>query len=158
MVSPEERRSMITGFDHTSFTVTDMEGSVRFWTGAMGFEAQSVSPRSGAWQAAVTGVPHAELRVAHLFGYGAHIEFIQYTSAAGVASPIAPNTPCAAHVCLEVSDIEATWAKLIRAGATEQGEISVVGNGPVKRLKAGYLRDPGGIIIELMEVLPTGLK
>jgi catechol 2,3-dioxygenase-like lactoylglutathione lyase family enzyme len=156
MVSPEEGRSMIIGFNHTSFTVTDMERAVRFWTDAMGFEARSVSPRSGAWQAAVTGVPYAELLVAHLFGYGAHIEFIQYRTSAGVASPIAPNTPCAAHVCLEVSDIEAIWAKLIRAGATEQGKISVIDNGPVRGLKAGYLRDSSGIIIELMEVLPDG--
>ena len=37
----------ITGFNHTSFTVTDMDRSVRFWTEAMGFEAASVSPRTG---------------------------------------------------------------------------------------------------------------
>ena len=41
-------RAGITGFNHTSFTVTDMDRSVRFWTEAMGFEAASVSPRSRA--------------------------------------------------------------------------------------------------------------
>ena len=145
---------MITGFNHTSFTVTDMERTVRFWTGALGFEARSVSPRSGEWQAAVTGVSGAELLVAHLFGYGTHIEFIQYTAAAGHRRRIDPNMPCAAHVCLEVSDIEASWAMLIEAGASEQGKISVVDNGPAKGTKAGYLRDPSGIVIELIELLP----
>ena len=143
---------MITGFNHTSFTVTDMDRAVRFWTGALGFEARSVSPRSGEWQAKVTGVPGAGLLVAHLFGHGTHIEFIQYTSGAGAARRIDPNMACAAHICLEVSDIEETWATLIEAGASSQGEVTEVDNGPVKGLKAGYLRDPGGIIIELVEI------
>lgn len=143
---------MITGFNHTSFTVADMDRGIRFWTEAMGFEARSVSPRSGDWQAKVTGVSGAELLVAHLFGYGAHIELIQYTSGAGLAHRFDPNTACAAHVCFEVSEIEKTWAKLVAAGACPQGEVTVVDNGPVKGLKAGYLRDPNGIIIELVEV------
>jgi catechol 2,3-dioxygenase-like lactoylglutathione lyase family enzyme len=146
---------MITGFNHTSFTVTDMDRAVRFWTSALGFEARSVSPRSGEWQAKVTGVPGAGLLVAHLFGHGTHIEFIQYTSGAGAARRIDPNMACAAHICLEVSDIEETWATLIEAGASSQGEVTEVDNGPVKGLKAGYLRDPGGIIIELVEIPPA---
>ena len=143
---------MITGFNHTSFTVADMDRAVRFWTEAMGFEARSVSPRSGDWQAKVTGVPGAELLVAHLFGYGTHIEFIQYTSGAGTNHPIDPNMTCAAHVCFEVSEIEKIWAELVAAGACPQGEVAVVDTGPVKGLKAGYLRDPNGIIIELVEI------
>jgi catechol 2,3-dioxygenase-like lactoylglutathione lyase family enzyme len=147
---------MITAFNHTSFTVTDMDRAVRFWTAALGFEAQSVSPRSGEWQAKVTGVPGAELLVAHLFGYGTHIELIQYTSSAGAARRIDPNMSCAAHICLEVSDLEETWAKLVKAGATPQGEVTSIINGPAKGLKAGYLRDPCGIIIELLEIPPAG--
>lgn len=146
---------MITGFNHTSFTVTDLERSLRFWTGALGFKARSVSPRSGAWQAEVTGVPGAGLLVAHLYGHGAHIELIQYVSGAGVTRAIDPNMACAAHICFEVSDIEETWALLIGAGASPQGAIAMVDNGPVKGLKAGYLRDPNGIIIELFESQPT---
>ena len=145
---------MITSFNHTSFTVADMGRAVRFWTEALGFEARSVSPRSGDWQAKVTGVSGAELLIAHLFGYGAHIELIQYTSGAGLAHRIDPNMVCASHVCFEVSEIENTWARLVEAGACPQGEIALVDNGPVKGLKAGYLRDPNGIIIELVE-MPT---
>ena len=143
---------MITGFNHTSFTVTDMERSVGFWTVALGFEARSVSPRSGDWQSAVTGVAGAQLLVAHLYGYGTHIEFIQYTASAGSATRIEPSMACAAHICLEVTDIDATWQALIAAGGSPQGEVALVDNGPVRGLKAGYLRDPGGIIIELVEI------
>jgi catechol 2,3-dioxygenase-like lactoylglutathione lyase family enzyme len=143
---------VITGFNHTSFTVTDIYKSVQFWTAALGFEAQSVSPRSGNWQAKVTGIPGAELLVAHLYGYGTHIEFIQYTEAAGAVARLDPNMACAAHICLEVTNIEDTWEELTAAGAGSQGEVIAIDNGPMEGLKAGYLRDPNGIIIELVEI------
>lgn len=142
---------MIIGFNHTSFTVVDMDRSVRFWTAALGFEARSVSPRHGAWQSQVTGVAGAELMVAHLYGHGAHIEFIQYLSGVGRTDAPAPNNASAAHVCFDVTDIETTWSALLAAGAVPQGSIARVDNGPVQGLKAGYLRDPNGIVIELVE-------
>jgi catechol 2,3-dioxygenase-like lactoylglutathione lyase family enzyme len=143
---------LVTGFNHTSFTVIDMDKSVRFWTENLGFRAASVSPRTGRWQEEVTGIADATLMVAHLYGHGAHVEFIQYLNGALPGSIPQPAMPCAAHVCLEVDDIEATWSKLLAAGGTMQGQIAMVDAGPVKGLKAGYIRDPNGIIIELMEV------
>ncbi len=78
---------MITGFNHTSFTVADMDKSVRFWTEMLGFKAASVSPRQGDWQEAVTGVADASLMVAHLYGHGHHVEFIQYLRGAIDGTP-----------------------------------------------------------------------
>lgn len=146
---------MITSFNHTSFTVLDMDRALRFWTEAMGFEARSVSPRTGNWQAKVTGVSGAELLVAHLYGHGTHLELIQYMAGKASGGRIDPNMPCAAHVCFDVTDIDDTWARLISAGASPQGEIALVDTGPVKGLRAGYLRDPSGIIIELVENAPS---
>lgn len=143
---------MITGFNHTSFTVADMDKSVRFWTEMLGFKAASVSPRQGDWQAAVTGMPDASLMVAHLFGHGHHIEFIQYLRGASDAAPPQPAVVGAAHVCLEVDDIAQTWSQLLAAGATSQGEIAAVKSGPVDSCLAGYIRDPNGILIELLEL------
>jgi catechol 2,3-dioxygenase-like lactoylglutathione lyase family enzyme len=143
---------MITGFNHTSFTVTDIHKSVRFWTENLGFEASSVSPRAGVWQEEVTGVAGASLLIAHLHGHSHHIELVQYLEGAVEGAPPPPSARCAAHVCLEVDDIERTWSELLAAGATGQGRIADVGSGPVEGCKAGYLRDPNGIIIELVEM------
>lgn len=143
---------MVTGFNHTSFTVTDIDASVRFWTENLGFRAASVSPRTGEWQSEVTGVPNASLIAAHLFGHGAHVEFLQYTSGAIPGTPVQPAFPCAAHVCLEVDDIEGMWKQLMSAGGKPQGQIAMVDVGPVKGCKTAYLRDPNGIIIELLEM------
>lgn len=40
---------MITGFNHTSFTVDDIASSVTFWTTMLGFEAASarLAPERG---------------------------------------------------------------------------------------------------------------
>ena len=143
---------MITGFNHTSFTVADIDKSVRFWTEQLGFKAASVSPRQGDWQEAVTGIADASLMVAHLYGHGHHIEFIQYLRGAIDGAAPQPALAGAAHVCLEVDDIEQTWKELLAAGATGQGRIASVTTGPVESCLAGYIRDPNGIIIELLEL------
>ena len=54
-----------------------------------------------------------------------------------------------------MDDIEQRWAELMTAGASVQGEVALVDNGPVRGVKAGYLRDPNGIIIELVEIPST---
>ena len=147
---------MITGFNHTSFTVADLDRAVRFWTEALGFEAASVSERKGDWAGRVTGVPGAKLRIAHLYGHGHHMEFIEYLDAAGASVALEPSMAGAAHVCLEVSDIRATVEELLEAGATMQGEVTEVTEGPVSGCWAAYLRDPNGIIVELLDMPKTG--
>ena len=142
---------MITGFNHTSFTVADMDKSVKFWTEQLGFEAASVSPRQGDWQADVTGIAGASLMVAHLYGHGHHIEFIQYLDGGIKGAAPQPALVGAAHVCLETDDIRKTWTELLAAGAIAQGKIAYVSGGTVGGCYAGYIRDPNGITIELLE-------
>lgn len=143
---------MITGFNHTSFTVADLDRAVRFWTEALGFEAASVSERHGDWQGPVTGIPGARLRVAHLYGYGHHMEFIEYLEGAGPRVEWQPSMAGVAHVCLEVSDIHETARRLAEHGARPQGEITRVSEGQAPGCWAGYIRDPNGIVIELLEL------
>ena len=142
---------MILALNHTSFTVKDIHSSVRFWTENLGFTAASVSAREGGWQEQVTGVPDAALLVAHLFGHGHHMEFIQYLAGAVATDAPSPAAAGAAHICLEVDDIDHTWDQLLAAGASAQGQIAEVDTGPGKGCKAGYVRDPNGIIIELLQ-------
>lgn len=142
---------MIAGFDHTSFTVPDVTRSVRFWSEALGFEVAEVVERDGEWPARVTGVPGARLKIAHLFGYGHHMEFIQYLADRGGHPPWQPNSDGAAHVALAVEDIHDTCKELLKHGATRQGEVFEVTIDTVVCGWSIYIRDPNGILIELWE-------
>lgn len=142
---------MIVGFNHTSFTVPDLDRAVRFWTTELGFEGPGIVERQGAWVEKVTGVPGARIRVAHLHGHGHHMEFIEYFDGSRDIPRSLPDRPGVAHVCLEVQDIDETFRRLIAAGASPLGEMTQINDPAMASCSAGYIRDPNGIIIELLE-------
>ena len=84
-------------------------------------------------------------------GYVARVIYGRLAGAMPGAAP-SPAVRGAAHVCLETDDIEHAWAALMKAGATAQGAISTVTTGAVGGAKAGYIRDPNGILIELLQL------
>jgi catechol 2,3-dioxygenase-like lactoylglutathione lyase family enzyme len=143
---------LIQSFDHTSFTVADIERAVVFWRDVMGFAVADLSTREGDWLGAVVGVPGARCRIAHLHGHGAHLEFIQYLTPAGGDVTGPPNRPGSAHVAFLVTDIEAMATRMIEAGASEQGRIARCTSGPAAGWLAVYLKDPNGISVELAEL------
>ena len=142
---------MIQRFDHTSFTVADVERAVAFWRDVMGFAVTDLSLREGAWLGSVVGVPGARCRIAHLHGHGTHLEFIQYLVSAGSDVTGPPNRPGTAHVAFVVEDIEAIAQRMLEAGASEQGRIIRCTSGAAAGCLAVYLKDPNGIIVELVE-------
>lgn len=150
---------MITACNHTSFTVPDIALAVHFWSDVLGFASSGIVERRGAWVEAVTGVAGARIKVAHLHGYGHHMEFIEYAggsrdSDGRAADP--PDRPGTGHVCLEVSDIHETERVLRAAGATAVGTMTEISDPGMTPCIAGYLRDPSGIIIELLELKHSG--
>jgi catechol 2,3-dioxygenase-like lactoylglutathione lyase family enzyme len=147
-----EATTLIQSFDHTSFTVADIERAVAFWRDVMGFAVADLSLREGDWLGAVVGVPGARCRIAHLHGHGAHMEFIQYLTPAGGDVTGPPNRPGTAHVAFLVRNIEALAGRMIEAGASEQGRIARCTSGPAAGCLAVYLKDPNGLIVELAEL------
>lgn len=143
---------MITAFNHTSFTVKNMNRALEFWTKGLGFQAASVGVRTGDWQPRVTGVPGARIKVAHLYGYGHHLELIEYLNPSGVFPSLQPHFPGAGHICLEVNEIADTVERLLFLGGKMQGEVADINEGSAKGFREVYIRDPEGIIIELLEV------
>ena len=141
---------MIVGFNHTSFTVADLERAVSFWA-KLGFQGPGIVGRDAEWVGEVTGVQGARIQVAHLYGYGHHMEFIEYADGGRDNSTDLPSTPGTAHVCLEVEDIHATFEDLLATGASPLGRMTDIDQPGMTPCTAGYLRDPNGIIIELLE-------
>ena len=130
-----------------------IDRATRFWVDALGFSKMGVFERTLPWVEKVTAVSGARIRVAKLSGYGHVMEFIEYENGKGELASAPANWPGTAHVCIDVVDIDATFEKLIAAGATPLGEMTVIEDPAMSPCAAGYLRDPNGIIIELFEKL-----
>jgi catechol 2,3-dioxygenase-like lactoylglutathione lyase family enzyme len=139
-------------FGHTGFITPDIECSVAFWTKVLGFRADPIGERSAPWLESFIGVPGAHMRLVHLFGHGAHIEFIEFVSPQGEAIRPAANQPGTAHICLRVTRLVELRQEILDAGGALQGEISQITEGIAKGLRGLFMRDPHGILIELVEV------
>ena len=139
-------------FDHTGFITPSLEGSVRFWSEVMGFEPKPSVERRGDWVAPFTGVPGAGLKIAHLFGRGTHLEFIEFAAGGGSSGePVAANCGTG-HVCFKVRDIEATVQRVLDGGGRLAGRITTITEGAATGVRGLYLRDPYGVLIELLEL------
>ncbi len=141
----------IKGVLHTSFTVADMQKSLDFWTGPLGFHLVARGPWQSDALGRVVGVPGVKMDIAILEGYGHGVELIACHAPDAVPLDVQPHRPLASHLALEVGDIKTTTAALLDAGASLQGEIDFLGDDPSDAGWAVYLRDPNGIIIELIQ-------
>jgi len=147
--------------DHTGWITPDIERSVQFWTEVMGFEARAVGnadpigERRQPWIATFLGVPHAKVRLVHLYGHGGgHIEFIQFEQADTPSVPRA-SQPGAAHICLRVKNVAALRNNILAHGGSLQGELTDITEGLMKGLRGLFMRDPHGVLIELVELPPS---
>ena len=143
---------MIRGIHHTAISTADLERSVRFYRDLLGFEEIFTSGwKRGAETAdKITGLKNSAAQLVMLKAGNACIEIFEYSSPQ--AKPGDPKRPACdhgiTHLCLDVSDIEAEYARLKAAGMVfhcppqNMGEVS-----------ATYGRDPDGNIVELLEVI-----
>jgi len=145
---------MITAVHHVSFTVSDMEQSLDFYRGALGFEVLNDRTVEGSFAETVTTLEGVRMRIVHLSGYGQGLELIQYLAAAGQSE--APRT-CdtgSAHLCYVVDDIEAEIARLSALGVRFLSKVMMVEGGPNAGNRMVYFLDPDGIPMEFTQ--PAG--
>ncbi|MEC9030863.1 MAG: VOC family protein [Planctomycetota bacterium] len=145
---------MITAVHHVSFTVSDMEQSLDFYRGALGFEVLNDRTVEGSFAETVTTLEGVRMRIVHLSGYGQGLELIQYLAAAG--QPEAPRT-CdtgSAHLCYVVDDIDAEIARLSALGVRFLSKVMMVEGGPNAGNRMVYFLDPDGIPMEFTQ--PAG--
>jgi glyoxylase I family protein len=142
----------VLSFNHTAFTVSDLDEVIPFFRDLLGFELTSRAPRDPRLIRRMTAIDGADLEIAYVVGPGHRIELIEYRAPAdrGVVVPRLCDAG-AAHVALNVEGIEALVAASAAYGFTPVGEIIEVDAGPNKGSKAAYLRGPDGITVEYLE-------
>jgi len=142
----------VLGTNHTSFTVSNMDRTVAFFTDALGFEVISRAPRDSAIIERVTGVKGAQIEVTYIQGPGHRLELIQYLAPADKGR--VRSLPCDtgfAHIAYDVDDIDAAIAASEPHGVLPIGDPVAIDKGPNKGGRVVYLRDPDDVTIEYIE-------
>jgi catechol 2,3-dioxygenase-like lactoylglutathione lyase family enzyme len=142
----------VLSFNHTAFTVSDLDAVISFFRDLLGFELTSRAPRDGRLIGRMTAIDGVEVEIAYVNGPGHRIELIQY-KAPEDREVVVPRL-CdagAAHVALNVTGIEALVAASPAYGFTAVGEIIEIDAGPNKGSKVVYLRGPDGITVEYIQ-------
>jgi len=142
----------VTGFNHTSFTVSSVDRTLAFFRDCLGFEVTSKAPRDPKLVSRITGVEGAEVMIAFVRGPGHTIELIEYTAPAG-RGRVVPR-PCDtgfSHIALNVDDVDAAVAAAQAHGVKPISPPVAIDQGPNKGRKVVYLRDADGIAFEFIE-------
>jgi catechol 2,3-dioxygenase-like lactoylglutathione lyase family enzyme len=142
--------------NHTSFTVSDLDRTVAFFTDALGFELLSKAPRDPHAIENITGVKGGDVVIAYIQGPGHRLELIEYIGPDDRGS-VFPR-PCDvgfAHVAYDVDNIDAAVAAAARHDVRVIKDIHTIDAGPNTGRRVVYLRDPDGITVEFIENRPA---
>lgn len=141
---------MIVGIHHVAIAVPDLDQALAFYRDALGFAVVQEGDWDGDYPQAdrVIGLEGTSARIAMLEAPNAYLEIWQYRHPQPEDRRARPCDLGYPHFALQVTDIEAEYQRLARAGMTFAAEAPVnLGN-----TSAIYGKDPFGNIIELYEI------
>lgn len=153
---------MIRGFWHVSFTVRDLDASVKWYTEVLGLEYVRGQVQHNEYTGRLVGYPGAHLKVAQLRVPGEtiplsrhHIELVEYVHPRGGDIPLDTNRTGVGHWAFMVDDIHAEFNRLKALGVMFKAARPVAIEAGVN--KGGYtiyFADPDGITLELLQPPP----
>ena len=147
-----EDMASIKAVNHFSFTVSDLDRSVRFYSTALGLALHDVSERDPKFSESVTGIVGAHLRIAYLCACDLALELIQYLAPRGGVADSRTCNVGSAHICLIVQGMSEIVQKIESHGGRRAGAVCTVPDGPNKDRRVVYCEDPDGNTIELLSL------
>jgi catechol 2,3-dioxygenase-like lactoylglutathione lyase family enzyme len=149
---------MIIGHWHTSWTIDDMDRSLRFYCEGLGFELVHRQEQASGYTDLLVGLRDAHL-IAALLKIGGQpaplsghvIELIQYVHPKGFRLDTPPNNVGAAHIALITTDANGMHERMLGYGARFVSPPVAITAGINKGGYTCYMRDPDGFTIELMQ-------
>jgi len=140
---------------HTGITVSDLDRSVQFYREVLGLPVSDKVHCTGEMFERITGVPGADLDVCFVRAPGHIIELLCYRKPdERVRSSLRSCDPGFFHIALKVKDIDSVVTAVGRAGFRALSPVQGVTGGPLEGLRVVYVRDPDGVVIELIEEPP----
>jgi catechol 2,3-dioxygenase-like lactoylglutathione lyase family enzyme len=153
---------MINGLWHVSFTVSNLERSVHWYTEVPGFEYVRGQEQANEYTARLVGFPNVHLKLAQLRVPGAplphslhHIELIEYVHLRGEDIPLETNRTGVGHWAFQVDDLHAEYARLINLGVKFKSPPNTITAGVNKGGYAVYFTDPDGVTLEMVQPPPA---
>jgi len=143
----------IIGADHTSYTVSDLDRSLAFYTGWLGLEILWQRVIENPYFCEIIGFPSCSVRGAHLRIPGSehHIELFEYTEPGGSKADVRTMNVGSSHVSLVVEDLESAYEELKSLGAEFRSPPVEITAGANQGGWGVYLLDPDGITVELFQ-------
>jgi catechol 2,3-dioxygenase-like lactoylglutathione lyase family enzyme len=132
---------------HAGLTVGELERSVDFYTRYFGLRVLSRNELRGRMISAQTDLEGAVMDTALLAGDNALLELLCYRSPVGEPAALRACDPGAAHVCMVVADLDATYEAMRSDGVSLHARPAQLGAGT----KMMYVRDPDGIMVEVIQ-------
>jgi lactoylglutathione lyase len=153
---------MICGFWHVSFTVSNLDASVKWYTEVLGLEFVRSQIQHNEYTSKLVAFSDAHLKVAQLRVPGQtvpisrhHIELVEYVYPRGEDVPLDTNRTGVAHWAFMVDDIHVEFNRLKALGVKFKAEAPIAIEAGVN--KGGYtiyFTDPDGITLELQQPPP----
>jgi len=141
----------VLGVHHVGITVRDMKRSFEWYSRMFALTPGPVSEGSGEALSRSVQVDDAALAFSMIMIGNTRLEFLEYHHPEGRDFDRSNGDVGSAHVCLEVSDLEAAYQDLLEKGAVFNAPPVTLDSGVLIGSKWAYLRDPDGIQLEIWE-------
>ncbi len=143
---------------HFSFTVSDIEESIRFYRDILGLELVHRQEQANEYTRRFVGYPDAHLRVAQFripgaaVGRSGHLlELVQYVAPVGEKVDTRTPNPGTAHLAFLVDDVHAEYRRLTALGVRFRTAPVAIEAGINKGGYTCYFLDPDDITLEIVQ-------
>ncbi len=141
---------IITDINHVSFTVSNLDTSVKYYRDVLGLKVIDISERSSSFASKATGIPGARLKIAYLSVNNCSVELIQYLSPKGKKIDTSTCNIGSAHLCFNVDKIKELVKRIKEDGGKIISEPLKIPGGPNKGKLMFYAEDPDSNTLEFI--------
>ena len=156
---------MLVGVFHFSFTVSDLDRSVDWYTDVLGMELVHRQVQDNEYTRTLVGLPDASLEIAQLKLPGVpsdpstHIlELVEYRQPPGHRLSLDTHNVGVAHLAFIVDDAAERYDRMSGCGVQFVSAPVAISQGVNRGGFTCYFRDPDGITLELFQPSPDRLQ
>jgi catechol 2,3-dioxygenase-like lactoylglutathione lyase family enzyme len=142
---------MITGINHHSIAVSDIDKSIAFYRDTLGLKLLYTEYFEGETLSKGVGVKNAAMKLAVLQAGKDTLELIEYTSPRGKPYDRLPCDIGIMHIAFQVNDVYKMYDELTKKGVKFNNPPVENTEGPMKGMIWCYFSDPDGAQLELVE-------